>query len=167
MYGEGQTRGRCSELQIEATTNQACASILLDEPVKFVRPYLKLVMMASYEANRRLAAGGVQPNLSVGIIKNLRIALPSANEQVRICDEAARRLSVIASVETSLDLQRRRASRLRESILSAAFSGRLVPRDPTEEPATLFLERIAAARVSSDERGSRGRRKPPAMECTA
>jgi hypothetical protein len=42
MYGEGKTRGKCSELLIEATTNQqACAAIVLrDEAVD--RSYLKL-----------------------------------------------------------------------------------------------------------------------------
>lgn len=31
MYGEGKTRGKCSELLIEATTNQAIAGIVLYE----------------------------------------------------------------------------------------------------------------------------------------
>lgn len=56
MYGEGQTRGRCSELLIEATTNQACASIILNEQWASIKPFLKLVLTASYEANRRLSS---------------------------------------------------------------------------------------------------------------
>ncbi|MDA8848161.1 restriction endonuclease subunit S [bacterium] len=42
-----------------------------------------------------------------------------------------------------------RASQLRRSILAAAFSGQLVPQDPTDEPASVLLERIAAERAAS------------------
>lgn len=150
MYGEGQTRGRCSELLIEATTNQACASIVLHDELQFARPYLKMALTASYEANRRLSAGGVQPNLSVGIIKNLLVALPPVNEQVRICGEASRQLALIAHLGHQLEVHRRHSDGLRSSILAAAFSGKLVPQDPTDEPASVLLERIAAERTSSN-----------------
>ena len=37
---------------------------------------------------------------------------------------------------------------LRRSILADAFSGRLVPQDPDDEPASVLLERIAASRLA-------------------
>jgi len=151
MYGEGQTRGRCSELHIEATTNQACASIVLRETLQLVRRYVKLALTASYEANRRLSVGGVQPNLSVGTIKNLRIALPPDSEQARIHDESSRQLAFISHLEDELKEQRDHAESLRSSILAAAFSGKLVPQDPSDEPASLLLERIAAQQAVSSK----------------
>lgn len=156
MYGEGQTRGRCSELLIEATTNQACAAIVLHEPWSFTRPFLKLVLKASYETNRRLSAGGVQPNLSVGIIKNLPVSLPPPNEQARICEEADRRLSLIDQVDEQLEVHERRASSLRSSILARAFSGRLVRQDPSDEPAAMLLDHIVSQRAASNS-GNRTR----------
>jgi type I restriction enzyme S subunit len=36
--------------------------------------------------------------------------------------------------------------------LSAAFTGQLVPQDPTDEPASILLERIRAKRASTRER---------------
>lgn len=106
--------------------------------------------MASYEANRRLSAGGVQPNLSVGIVKGLLIALPPQNEQRRICDEAARQLSFIHDLEVEVERQDQRATSLRSAILAAAFCGKLVPQDPSDKPASVLLERISAECTSSN-----------------
>ena len=70
------------------------------------------------------------------------VALPPLAEQGRIVAEVERRLSVIHQAEASLS----RAERLRQSILKQAFSGKLVPQDPGDEPASALLERIKAER---------------------
>lgn len=41
-----------------------------------------------------------------------------------------------------------RVSQLRSSMLATAFSGKLVPQDPDDEPVSVLLERIAAERAS-------------------
>jgi type I restriction enzyme S subunit len=125
MYGEGRTRGKCSELLIAACTNQACAAIVFREELVVFRPFVKLFLTASYESNRRLASGGVQPNLSLGLIKRLEVPLPPVREQVRIVDEVQRRLSVIAALKTTMDSGLHRAATLRRQILAAAFTGEL------------------------------------------
>ena len=96
MYGQGKTRGQVSELQIEATTNQACAAIALVEPSLAHRSFIKLVFEKSYDEIRELSAGGAQPNLNVGKIKSTLIPLPPLAEQSRIVTRIAslRRLCV-------------------------------------------------------------------------
>ncbi len=46
----------------------------------------------------------------------------------------------------AIELRLRRSAALRRSILERAFRGELVPQDPTDEPASALLERIAAER---------------------
>ncbi len=159
LYGEGKTRGHCSELLIEATTNQACAAIVLKDD-SIDRAYLKLFFAAAYDLNRRLASGGVQPNLSLGLIKGLRFPLPPIDEQLRIVAEVEHKLSIVESMERRIEEALRRSAALRRSILEQAFSGKLVPQNPSDEPASVLLERIHAERAASDTTtGRRPRRR--------
>ena len=118
MYGEGKTRGRCSELRIAATTNQALAAIQAAEPV---RRYLRLLLERSYEETRKAASGGVQPNLNLSLVRAIAVPLPPLAEQHRIVAEADRRLSLIRVAEAQVAANLARAQRLRQSILQAAF----------------------------------------------
>jgi type I restriction enzyme S subunit len=119
MYGEGKTRGKCSELRIAATTNQALAALQAD-PV--VRPWLKLFLEHNYDNTRRVASGGVQPNLNLGLIRAIKLPLPPASEQHRIVAEVDRRLSIVREVEAEVDANLRRAQALRQAVLAKAFA---------------------------------------------
>jgi type I restriction enzyme S subunit len=112
MYGQGKTRGQVSELQIEATTNQACAAIVLVEQSLAHRSFVKLVFEKSYDKIRQLSAGGAQPNLNVGKIKATLIPLPPLAEQSRIvtrvaqlrrlCSDLRKRLTASQSTQAHL-----------------------------------------------------------------
>ncbi len=82
--------------------------------------------------------------LSVTKVCALPIPLPPLVEQQEIVAEVETLLSVIAASETEIEHSLLRASRLRQSILKRAFEGKLVPQDPTDEPADKLLERIKA-----------------------
>ena len=127
MYGEGKTRGRCSELAIEATTNQAIAALVFDSTTEALRAYVRLFLQNSYEALRREASGGVQPNLNLSIIRDTTIPLPPLREQERIVAEVERRLSVLDQLDAAVTANLKRADALRQSVLRRAFAGHLVP----------------------------------------
>lgn len=126
MYGEGKTRGKCSELAFPATTNQACAALIFADDTSAYRPWVKLFLDASYEANRRLASGGVQPNLSGGLIKSIEIPTPPLALQPVIVAEVDRQLAAEDRLVKACDRALARSGVLRSSILQAAFAGRLV-----------------------------------------
>jgi type I restriction enzyme S subunit len=144
MYGEGKTRGKVSELGIDAATNQACAALLVDHLDPAVKAYLRLFFEKHYEELRAMAAGGVQPNLNLSIIKQTVLPLPPLAEMREICDEVDQRLSESRSVAQEVADRAPVVHALRQSILRAAFSGQLVPQDPRDEPASALLARLAA-----------------------
>ena len=74
--------------------------------------------------------------------------LPEQQEIVRLLDE---QFTVIEQNERELDAALKRSAALRQSILKKAFTGQLVPQDPTDEPAAVLLERIRADRENASK----------------
>lgn len=142
MYGEGDTRGHVAELDIDATCNQACAAIRLREEFEFAKQFVLVALQARYEKNRKLGGGGVQENLNLGLIRGLRLDLPSFDVQLLLVSEAERRLSLIDAARRTIDDGLARVGQLRRSVLAGAFSGRLVRQDPEEEAAHVLLDHV-------------------------
>ena len=86
------------------------------------------------------------------------VPLPPLAEQRRIVAEVDRRLTVIQQTEAAVEANLARAGRLRQSILKQAFSGKLVPQDPNDEPASVLLERIRAEREAAESAAKPKRR---------
>ena len=96
--------------------------------------------------------------LSVSKIQRLVIPIAPVGEQQRLIAEMNRRLSVLQHDESAIFAQLEKAQRLRAAILHDAFSGKLVPQDPSDEPASVLLERIRAERAQ--QAASKPARKP-------
>ena len=102
-------------------------------------------------------------SINLTVLSQFPIPLPPQAEQRRIVAEVERRLSVVQQAEATVKASLARAERLRQSILKQAFSGKLVPQDPDDEPASVLLERIRAereaeAQESATSKGKSGRR---------
>ena len=118
MYGEGKTRGKCTELRIPASTNQALAALQVDSSIRgYLRHFLKL----NYQDMRKFASGGVQPNLNLSLVRAVCVPLPPLAEQARIVAEVDRHLSIIREVEIEVDINLQRAQALRQATLSKKF----------------------------------------------
>lgn len=97
MYGA--TAAKVAYSLIDLTTNQACCNLIIDNNIansQFVYYYIK----SSYEDLLNLACGAAQQNLSVGVIADFSILLPSLVEQNRI-------VSILGSLDDKIDLLHR------------------------------------------------------------
>jgi type I restriction enzyme S subunit len=88
--------------------------------------------------------------LSTKKVAAVRIPVPSLAVQKELVAEAEQKLALAVRSLRDLDPVRRRLDVFRRSVLAAAFSGRLVPQDPTDEPAELLLKRIAEDRAARE-----------------
>ena len=125
MYGEGKTRGKCSELLIDAATNQAVAAILINDDTQINRRYIKWYLVKNYDEIRRTSSGGVQPNLNLTKVRQITLPIYSFVEQCKIVAEIESRLSICDKIEQTVDEALLKAESLRLSILKKAFVGEL------------------------------------------
>ena len=128
MYGEGQTRGRVAELGIAAATNQAVAALVFDQTNEALRDYIRLYFQENYERIRQLAFGGVQPNLSLGVIRDTMVPLPPIDEQQEIVRRVLRLSELANGIAGHVEAALGRADRTSQAILAKAFRGELLPR---------------------------------------
>jgi len=168
MYGEGKTRGKCSELNIDAATNQAIATITLKDEFDNSKLFIKWFFLKNYEEIRLLSSGGVQPNLNLSIIKNTLVPFPSTQEQTEIVRQIEFRLSVCDNVEQSIAESLEKAKALRQSILKKAFEGKLLStaeiaeckKAKDYEPASVLLQKIKAEQLAQAQLKKKTTKRP-------
>jgi type I restriction enzyme S subunit len=91
--------------------------------------------------------GVTRPGINTKQLINLPLALPPRPEQIAIVDQVKSVDDVCMELDRQVIQASGRASNLRSSVLAAAFSGKLVPQTPNDEPASALLDRIAAGRA--------------------
>lgn len=126
MYGEGATRGKVTELGIAAATNQALAAIILRPQQAELRSYLKFALRAQYQTHRELSAGGVQPNLSLTLIRDMVVPVPPPAERGEIVRRVEMLFRLADAIESTLSAAADCAGRLPAAILAKAFRGQVL-----------------------------------------
>ena len=138
--------------------------ICLQNHVHRLRPYINGICEYVYyfiyllkESNNLTSVGTAMPGLSANRLKGLLLPFPPLSAQKRIVAQLGVLLPLIAKysdVQNSLDkLNITINDKLKKSILQEAIQGRLVSQDPTDEPASILLERIKAEKVRLVEDG--------------
>lgn len=80
MYGQGDTRGKAAITGIPATTNQACAAIVLDH-TRCNGIFLLQQLKLQYKELRALSVGATQKNLNLTIVKQFPVMVPPIDLQ--------------------------------------------------------------------------------------
>lgn len=105
-----------------------------------------------------LQRGATKVGLGLDDIRNVAIPLPPLSEQEAIVEAIEDQLSVVDHIEADLNIKRKSAQTLRQAILRHAFTGRLIPQDSNDEPASELLKRIAAEREARTGDSSNAKR---------
>lgn len=90
-----------------------------------------------------------QANINGTKLAALPLPLPPIEEQARRLHEYERQTTITQSLSISIGSTLARSNALRRAILARAFSGRLVPQIPDDEPVPELLARIASHHMNS------------------
>ena len=103
-----------------------------------------------------------QANVNGTKLASFAFPLPPAAEQGAIVEIVDVQLSIIDRLEADLAAKMKSVQGLRQSILKQAFTGKLVPQNPNDEPASELLKRIAAEREARAREAQVAKRRRPA-----
>jgi type I restriction enzyme S subunit len=130
-------------LEIDACFPDSVVGLIPHEDIE--GPYIELFIRTAKAELDRYAPATAQKNINIDTLNSVAVPLPPADEQKEIADRVASLVGASAAIEKSIADESRRVAALRQSTLKDAFSGKLVPQDPSDEPADKLLERIGAA----------------------
>ena len=101
---------------------------------------------AFFSEIRKYDNGTAQPNLAAKSLEQFFVPIPPISEQKRILEKLDKLGSSLLSYDAAHSKSHLLAATfpeaLKKSILQEAVQGKLVPQDPTDEPAEALLERI-------------------------
>jgi type I restriction enzyme S subunit len=145
MIGEGKTRGQSAILDIDAANNQNCAALWVPES-GISSEYVFYWLWSQYENTRSSSSGNNQPALNKSLVEKMPIAISSLNEMAYIGSYLSAEFTNSDKKSSDLLFTLKQAEAQRKNILKCAFSGKLVPQDPNDEPASELLEKIRLER---------------------
>ena len=105
------------------------------------------IVRARIEREARSTSG--VHNLNSGEVKAITFDLPPIDVQAEIIEAVDECMASIGTLMAWCQTELTRSAALRQSVLKDAFSGRLVPQDPNDEPATDLLARIRRNRTAA------------------
>lgn len=116
MYGQGKTRGQVAKLGIEASTNQACAAIILSSD--YCVDYYYQFLIYQYENIRDMSNSGSQENLSGSIVKSIPVPVPPYFEQQKIAQILSSWDQAISATEKLLENSQQQKKALMQQLLT-------------------------------------------------
>ena len=154
--------GRCAVVQSEQE-GWLCGtgSFVLRFPSILCPEYFAVCLRSPYSVEYLSgnSIGNTMLNLNQAILKSILLPIPPCNEQWKIIDcisSADIHFAEITDYRVELATC---VAKAKSKILDLAIRGQLVPQDPTDEPASVLLERIRAEKEELIRQGKLKRDK--------
>lgn len=151
----GVTLGRITQVPDDfekGVINQALLRVRINNNV-IDDAFFKMLFRSPYFQKQIFdnATGSAIPNVKgVNELKAIPLPLPPLEEQKAINRVIEEHISVVSAFERQVDVNLKRADRLRQSILKKAFSGKLVSRQAIDEPAEKLLEKLRQGKTANN-----------------
>ena len=135
--------------------------IAIVRPCTISNRYLYVILGSSYVKSicDAKATGTAQKTVGLATLRELLIPVAPYKEQMQIYAQTQDALSIVDSVSSDKEDLLNIIESAKTKILDLAIRGQLVPQDPTDEPASVLLERIRAEKEELIKQGKIKRNK--------
>ena len=147
----GATIGKTGLTTVEGTCNQQINAVIPTSAI--LAKFLFYVCISDYMQHeiKANASATTLPILNKANFSKIAITIPPLQEQSRIVKSIEHWLSLVDCIEKNKDNLQRTIKEAKSKVLDLAIHGKLVPQDPTDEPASELLKRInPKAEITSD-----------------
>ena len=147
VIGRRGEMGRCAVVTAAEAGWLCGTGSLFVHLLSSMNPHFYSWVLGSQRVKDFLAAssiGTTMQNLNEGILHRVPVPVCSRHEQDEVFREIERQYSTLDHIEAIIDSEITKSATLRQSILKRAFAGQLVAQDPSDEPASVLLDRIKA-----------------------
>ena len=129
--------------------------IAIVRPCTISNRYLYVILGSSYVKSicDAKATGTAQKTVGLATLRELLIPVAPYKEQMQIYAQTQDALSIVDSVSSDKEDLLNIIESAKAKILDLAIRGQLVPQDPTDEPASVLLERIRAEKEELIKQG--------------
>lgn len=122
---------------------------------RMIAEYIELFIRTARANLEAYAPATAQKNINLETLNGLAVPLPPFQEIVEIMELVQDTMGAVKALPTLP------VAMLRQSILHAAFTGRLVPQNPSDEPASILLERLRGTAAPARRTRRRSTAKVP------
>ena len=148
--------GRCAVVQPEQE-GWLCGtgSFVLRFPIVLCSEYFAVCLRSPYSVEYLSgnSIGNTMLNLNQAILKSILLPVPPCTEQKRIINAVFVANEHLAEISNQSEALVACVAKTKAKILDLALRGQLVPQDPTDEPASVLLERIRAEKEELIKQG--------------
>ena len=138
----GGSLGRCAIVPANFQRGNVSQHVCIMRPILIVSEYFHAFVLSSSFSKSIKITGSGREGLPKYNLERIFFPLPPLTEQYRIVSEIEHWFALINQIEQDkLDLQEA-IKQAKNKILNIAIHGKLVPQEPSDEPASELLKRI-------------------------
>lgn len=145
-------------LDIDACFPDSVVGFIADKD-RVSNSYIEFFLRTMKDDLEAFAPATAQKNINLDTLSSAYVPVPPLNEQIEIVNRIEKAMDWLEIVAEEQGHSMHLLDRLDQANLAKAFRGELVPQDPNDEPASVLLERICAARAQQPKNTRKGRGK--------
>ena len=138
----GGSLGRCAIVPDNFSKGNVSQNVCILRSILIRPKYLHAFILSSFFAKSMKITGSGREGLPKYNLEKMFLPLPPLNEQDKIIGEVDKFFEFVDTLESGEDNLIKQIAKTRSKILDLAIHGKLVPQDPTDEPASELLKRI-------------------------
>ncbi len=138
----GASLGRCAVVPSNFKKGNVSQHVCILRPIVVLADYLHCFILSSFFSKEMKVTGSGREGLPKYNLEKMLLPIPPLFEQERIVAEIKRWFSLINEIETDKQDLLEFVDHAKSKVLDLAMHGKLVPQDPSDEPAIELLKRI-------------------------